>query len=504
MRKPMYNSDIAVIPHLRSTLLNTTALTPTHHGFFKKLKNLFKKIAPVIAIAASAYLPQASAWAASTIAASAGVSLAANSLAAAVSAGAIGAIGGATLAKISGGDPWMGAAGGFALGGIGGYNASAGLGANSGLGYGDNVAPGSYSVTSAPNIAATASAGSPIVTTAAQPAVPVGPDLSSAYEAVPVYEGFTNAPTSFIPGAANGPAGQYGTTLTSNATPGVNTAGMNGPAGQYGEVIPAYKYTPTSALPASAMNSRTAGGVNVAGVTPTSGIAPQNFKTTASNFLQDAGKWTGSKVTDFMGSDEARAAAGKLMVDAAGEASVGNQPAMSDEEQQYRSQLAAARAQEQELINKRIDVSNSYMQQAANASPEREGRYALTDYYNAQSREDDAALRRINPRASGLRDTTIRQQGLNTSRGLSAYSQGVERGRDTRRKYTDAALGALPDGAGVSSGYATDLAAADKRYSRLTDAQQSASNVYQPIADYALGTMSKEERDKLDEKTKGT
>ena len=98
-----------MIPHLRSELLNTTALTSTQHK---------GGMAAVVGIAASIAIPFAAPAIASSLAASLSITMAAGSFAAAASSALVGAAMGAGLAKLTGGSVAMGALGGLAAGGI--------------------------------------------------------------------------------------------------------------------------------------------------------------------------------------------------------------------------------------------------------------------------------------------------------------------------------------------------------------------------------------------------
>jgi hypothetical protein len=452
----MYNSDIIVVPHLRSTLLNTTALTPTQHGLFSSVKKFFKKAAPVIAIAAAVMTPYAASWAAGSFAKSAGLSFAANSFAATASSALAGAAMNAGVSYLTGGNVAQGAIGGAIAGGIGGYNA----GNMGGTGdIGTNFTPG----------ATTAGGGAPNIPLTTAPTGPVGgptvdnaagaptPDLSNIYGTqsfgnltLPTMDASTGAGATLSGSSA-------GVTPVASNHPGMTGGSFTGPNAR-----PYYNPNTVS----SQFNKFTAGLEGLPG--------------------------------KFMDSEAAQSAGGKLLTMGVANAFAGDEPDMSAYEQAKMAELQKARGLEQKQIANRQRVSDSYVQQAASVNPDAYAQQYMTDQQNRLGRAQAAGLRNINPRNKEAVARQKQTDALAKSR-LGGYQNAYQNAQNQRLGLLQAAQNTAPTTTGAA-GISKDLADYDSRYRpRAEDKYDDYASIVTPISEEIFGLDSEEERKRRSE-----
>jgi hypothetical protein len=454
--------NIVIVPSLKSELLSSTALTPTQHK---------GGLGGIIGIVAAIAIP----FAAPAIAASIGLS---SAIGATLASGLVGAALGAATAAITGGNIAMGAIGGGIGGGIAGYNAApvglnGGSAAAAGGAPGQLTAPGALAptgVTTAPlapipgsTVAAgpATAAGSNFTNVVGQSFVPTAPvTYNSAGQAL---TGGTGSPISLSPTGGNAyTAPQAG--LSTGVAP-VQTVGAGGTS--LGSGLP-------GAQTSVGFNANPSAIVAQAPATPT---ANEGFSF----------KGLADKV---FSSETAQQGAGQLLSQALSGAVTGDTPDVSSFEQAKIDQLNAARAQEQELLDKKQAVSDSYVQQASNINPYYYGQQALTEEQNRLNRAQQTGLRRIAPSNSGQRDAQVRRNALDKSR-LSGFDRGRQEAEAKRLQYLGAAQASAPTGRGISAGLAADLAAEDARYKRLEGAGQEARDIFDPIINDIFGTTKK-------------
>ena len=458
--------SIVVVPHLKSHLMTTTALTPTDHK---------GGIMAVIGIVAAIAIP----WAAPIIAQAIGLS---GVVGATIGSALVGAGLGAATAAVTGGNVLMGAIGGGLGGGIAGFNApvpggpagstTGGLGPGGG---GGNIAGQLGTTQAVPGASGLVAESADAFNIGTAGEFGTGGSFSGGGS--PTLSnggtGYANTPGDVLSGGANytNNIGQY--------SGDVSDLGFGG-AG-----------APSNQISTAGFNSPGANGLRSPQYNPSSGSATLNrWGTQLGRTADQLGSKLGSASDKLFTSENFQQLGGKVATKAFSRAFVGDEPDMSAEERAAMQRRDAAAAQQQAQFEQRRGVSNSYVQQAANINPEYYGQRRLTEEQNRLQRAQQAGLRRTNPSNTGSRSAQQRRNALDTSR-LSGFNSGRQEAEAKRLQYMQAAQSAAPTGAGIVSGARADLANADKRYSRLGKAGQEATELFQPIADEIFGVTKK-------------
>jgi hypothetical protein len=493
---------LAIQP-LRSELLSTTALTPTHHkggGFFKI----------AIAIVAAIVIP----YAAPAIAGAIGLTSAIG----AVAGGAlVGGALGAGVAFATGGNPWVGAIGGAIGGGIGGAMQVA---PTPGAGI---IEGGGLTIDSAGNFIDSAGLAIPSSGSAGSAGL-VSTPTGTAVGAGGVVNGGT-VPTL----ATSGGAG-YGNALS--GTPFTVNAG--GSAGLSAPVTSAYGAgAPLSLNPAfSVVNSASGAAVPIGGVGPgatapllASRVAPTALSTNAAGapsvqnaFTGPPGNFSasvpnsvagpaptasqisafqppkefGEKVANFFDSEGIKLAGGQAVTKLAS-GFLAKEPEQTELEKQQLAKLNEARAQEAELLQERRDKSDEFVRQAENINPDFFGASALADEQNRLSRAQQAGLRGINARDTGSRQATTRRNALDRSR-LGAFNKGRADAESRRLQLVGQAVSTAPKGSRTAAGLAGDLRASDAAFARVQKERQEIADIGGSIFQ---GTQEDSDADRL-------
>lgn len=427
-----------MIPHLRSELLNTTALTSTQHK---------GAVAAVVGLAASVAIPFAGPGIASALVSS-GFITASMGMAASIG---IGALMGAGVAYATDGNVAMGAIGGGIGGGIAGYNTTF---TNPNLGAGASLGSTPFAGGAPAPSGANINLGGGLTTTAATPAGAGVGQTGITLPGAPSGSGFA--------GAASGGAtfatptlDSLGSTLGGGGTASGFTGMANTGSGVY---IPKNGFLGTSS------------GTNLNPVAS----APTSFMDKAGNFVK-------SLPSKIMSSEAAQQAAGKAVTMGIGNILAGDEPNMTAEEKARMAELESARAFQKNQIDKQTDMSDGFYRQAASINPYYYGRVALTDEQNRLIRAQEAGLRKINPNSVGARSAADRRNALDKSR-LGGFDRGRQEAEAKRLQYMQAAQATSPSGSGYATNIASDLAAADKRYKRKEKEVFDIASVFKPIA----------------------
>ena len=429
--------DIVVVPSLKSELMSSTALTPTHH------KGGSKGIKMALGLAAAVSIP----YLAPQIALSMGMS-------GVLSSAIVGAGLGAGVAALTDQNIAIGALGGAIGGGIGGYY--------------NTPLP-----STAPSIGPTVANSSAGLSSTAGVQAPSGlgaftPPVAGSYNPLPI-SGLDN----------------LGQTIGGNTfTNALSTAGSSSAPISLGQQLSsAGVQGPTLARAAT--------------LPPVP--ATQSFTTRLGNAFSDLPSKAGDFITElpeklFTGENAARAA-GELATMGIGNLLTSDEPNVTAEEKARMADLAKARGFQQDQINKQTARADDFYRQALNVNPNAAGTASATAVKNTLARANAANLRKLgNP---NMISSAQRRNALDMARaGNTAFASGRTAAETKRAGLTASALGASPTGAGYAGNIAGDLKDADERYDRSQGEYDNYAGIVEPYFASAFGTDSAAERER--------
>jgi hypothetical protein len=486
------------VPTLDAHLRSTTSLTPTYHksGGLKA----------VIGIAVAIAIPFAAPAIATAIGTSMGISMAAGSFALTAGSAMVGAGIGALSSYALGGNPLIGALGGAVGGGIGGYNYTPSSAASAvGGGFSPDAAAGEFGVSAAGG--GVQSAGTAGLTSQAPGAIPGGSAGDFAGVTFGGDAAANNAAYLDIGNALSGATGSESMGISVNTPTGVDatqgyysgsaTAEPSFGTG-YGEMV---TDSPMGAANVTQSQIPRAG-VGVSALRPEP-LLQQRITAGLSNLgdnLSDAAGTAWDNVTSPKFLAEQGLKVGTQMI-----GNVITSPDMSDreaalldEQAAARQQIAAQAAQQREF---KEGAAKDLYRQAAGFDPNYFGAQEAANIQNRRTREEEAALRRINPRDAGLREAERRRQELNTTRAVgSAQARGYQTGLANQANLTNRAAGLYP---GANTEYATQvqtgLKDASTLYNRLQAERTAAGNLFGQIGKDVIGSTTEAEKKRKEE-----
>ena len=474
------------VPTLDAHLRSTTSLTPTYH----KSGGLKAVIGMAVAIA----IPFAAPAIATAIGTSMGISMAAGSFALTAGSAMVGAGIGALSSYALGGNPLIGALGGAVGGGIGGYNYTPSSAASAvGGGFSPDAAAGEFGVSTAGG--GVQSAGTAGLTSQAPGAIPGGSAGDFAGVTFGGDAAANNAAYLDIGNALSGATGSESLATTIDPLGGFDPYGFET---GYGEM--AIDGPMNAANVENAMVPRA--GVGVSALRPEP-LLQQRITAGLSNLgdsLSDAAGTAWDNVTSPKFLAEQGLKVGTQMI-----GNVITSPDMSDreaalldEQAAARQQIAAQAAQQREF---KEGAAKDLYRQAAGFDPNYFGAQEAANIQNRRTREEEAALRRINPRDAGLREAERRRQELNTTRAVgSAQARGYQTGLANQANLTNRAAGLYP---GANTEYATQvqtgLKDASTLYNRLQAERTAAGNLFGQIGKDVIGSTTEAEKKRKEE-----
>jgi hypothetical protein len=209
---------------------------------------------------------------------------------------------------------------------------------------------------------------------------------------------------------------------------------------------------------------------------PTGGIASAAEQP---SFFSGFGDRLSAAASKAFSPDKLLEVGGKFALSKLSEAFADEVP-VSREEEQRLAFLDQQRAEQVRLQGVKEGISNTFLTQAGTISPLQRGQELLALEQDRLQRAQQAGLRNINPRDTGAVASQQRKDALNKAR-LGGFQRGQEAGTQERERKVAQAAATLPTGAGIASGAATDLAAADRRFLRLQQEQRNVGGVFSDI-----------------------
>jgi len=169
------------------------------------------------------------------------------------------------------------------------------------------------------------------------------------------------------------------------------------------------------------------------------------------------------------------------------------EPSLTDAEKALQAQRDAALKQQQDLLEGKRDIANAFLDQSASVSPTREGMNALTEEQKRLLRAQEAGLRGIPIGRDAERRGAVRRNALDRSR-LGGFSRGYGEAQDRQDKLISLAANTLPSGDNIVSSSGKALTDAGRYNTRLDAERKAAAGTFEPIFRSVFTGTDEEER----------